>query len=219
MKRPLLILAVSALVLPVFAQQTNQAPYPPRERGGKPAWKKGEQGGRMGERGRMRDMSPEEKAERQERRLQLMEKTLKEIGVTEEQRAQIKELQKKQREAMQAAYKKSSEARRKLTELEESNASQEEIFAAIDAVSETQAEQMKILARNKLAMERILGKEKYRQFMEAARKSYRNQGGRHGGAGLPPRPGMPGLPRTDGGNIPPTPNAPKGETKPPLPPA
>lgn len=231
MKRHLLIIAASALVFPVFAMETNNAPYPPRVKkydapGRKDGdklrqdRKRGENGFRKGDRSEWhREMSPEEKAMRQERRLKLMEKTLKEIGVTEEQREKISALQKKLRDDMKKASKAASEARRKLSQLEKDNAPVENIYAAIDAVSDTQAEQMKILVRNKIQMERILGSEKYRQFMEAARKSYRKHGGRHSGTGLPPRPGMPPLPPNNSEKLPPIPETSGHTEQPPKPPA
>ncbi len=183
MKKQLMILAVAGLAVPVFSQQTNEFHRSGEERYGER--KKGERGERKYK--EHREMSPEQKAKMQEHRLQLMEKTLKDIGITEEQKTQILVLQQKQREDMKAAYEQVEVLRQKLSELEKSGAGEVEIYAAIDAVSNAQAEQMKILARNRIQMERILGKDKFNLFMESARSKWREHG-RRGGAGLPPRP-------------------------------
>ncbi|WP_372845473.1 hypothetical protein [Pontiella sp.] len=197
MKKQNMIKIVMLLAIPVIAQ-TNDFEKGSGEYS-RPEWKRPENGGHNGEGGgrqyadRYRNMSPEQKAEREERRLQLMEKTLKEIGVSEEQKTQILELQKKLRNDMGAANLKADEARETLSKLEKSGAAEEVIYAAIDTISEVQSEQMKILAKNKMQLERILGKEKYKQFMNAARTQYQMHG-RRGGAGMPTRPDLPPLP-------------------------
>lgn len=204
MKKQIIIMALSTLVISVMAQPTNNVTRHPE-------YKKGDWSGRRGERGerkfteRYREMDPEKKAELKERQLQLMKKTLKEIGVSEEQGQQIAAMQQNHREAMKVVSMKVSEARKKLSELEKTGASEQVLYAAIDAVADAQAEQMKVLARNKIEMERILGPEKFRQFMEAARSQYR-QHGRRGGHGMPPRPSLPPVPRGEGkGEKPPKP--------------
>ncbi len=53
---------------------------------------------------------------------------------------------------------------------------------------------------NRIEMERILGKEKYKKFMQNARKQFQKHG-RHGGTGFPPMPG-----RRPGGKAPPMPD-------------
>ncbi|VGO16970.1 hypothetical protein PDESU_05564 [Pontiella desulfatans] len=196
MKSTLSILAACGLAIPAMAQ-TNEFRKEQGDRQ-RSEWMRGEQGGRKGEGEyghleRYREISPEEKAERQERRLQLMEKTLQEIGINEEQKTRILEVQKKLKEDLSVAQVKADLVRKNLSDLEKAGASEEEIYAAIDAVSDSQAETMKILTRNRMAMERILGKEKYKQFMDAARNQYRKHG-RRGGAGIPPRPGIPPTP-------------------------
>ena len=197
MKKQIIIMALAASVLPAIAQTTNSVPEKPAKKD-RPEQKGDYQGKRgdgwnRGERER-REMTEEEKAQRQERRLQLMEKTLTDIGVTDEQRQQIKDMQAAFREEMKAASEKVNAARDQLHKLESSGASQEEIFAAIDAVSTAQSEQLKVLAKNRMAMEKLLGPEKFKQFMEAARTQYKKHGGRRGGAGRPPIPGEPPIP-------------------------
>ncbi len=183
MKKYLMILTIGALALPVFAQNTNELKKTKGERYGKRT--KGERGERK--RKEHRDLSLEKQAEMQEYRLQLMEKTLKDIGISEEQKAQIFDIQQKMREQMKTAYREVEENRKKLSELEKAGASEVEIYAAIDEVSDAQADQMKILARSRIQMERILGKEKFQLFMESARNKW-HEHGRRGGTGLPPRP-------------------------------
>ncbi|MDF7823061.1 hypothetical protein P4B35_03480 [Pontiellaceae bacterium B12227] len=200
MKIHLIILTAVTLSVPVLAQQTNELRPPKGDRYGE------HKNGNRGER-RHKDMTEEQKAEMQERRLQLMQKTLNDIGVTEEQKVQIVELQQKQREQMKATFEKVEESKCRLSELERSSASEEEIYAAIDAVSDAQAEQMKILARNRIQMERILGKEKFKLFMESARSKWKEHG-RRGGSGIPPRPdnqGNPPIPQANRSIAPPTP--------------
>jgi Spy/CpxP family protein refolding chaperone len=187
--------------LPVFAQDATEICLTNNSSHGEKS--EGERSDRK--RKEMRDLSPEEKEKMQERRLQLMEDTLKNIGVTDEQKDQIFQLQQEQRENMKAAYKQIEENKRNLSALERSDASQAEIFAAIDAVSSAQADQMKILALNRMQMEQILGKEKFKLFMDSARNKWREHG-RHGGSGVPPRPGVPPLPNTGNKTQPPKPS-------------
>lgn len=192
MKKQLLIMALTAAVFPALAQETNNVPAPPsdrQERKGEFSGKRSaEHESRKGVSDRFRDLSEEQKAEMQKKRIQLMEKTLTEIGVSEEQRAEIRKVQEAHKVDMKAASEKVNAAREALKKLEQSEtATQEEIFAAIDTVSDAQAEQMKILARNRMEMEQLLGKEKFKQFMDAARKQYQKHG-RRGGQGMPPMP-------------------------------
>lgn len=200
MKKQLMIIALAGAVLPAFSQETNRVPDK-TERQGRQERRSDFDAKRDGEGGqRFHEMSEEEKNQLQKKRIQLMEKTLEEIGVSEEQRAQILAMQEAHKAQMRAASETVEAARKKLHELEKADASQEQIFAAIDAVSDAQAEQMKILTRNRMEMERLLGKEKFHQFMEAARKQYKKHG-RRGGQGMPPLPGR----EQDQENLPPTP--------------
>lgn len=200
MKKQLIITALAALVFPAMAQETNSVPEKPErpgrhERSGDFNRKRDREGVQ-----RFRDMSEEEKAELQKKRIQLMVKTLEEIGVSEEQRAQILAMQESHKAEMKAASLNVDDARKKMSALEKSDASEDEIFAAIDAVSAAQGEQMKVLIKNRMEMERLLGKEKFKQFMDAARKQYKNHG-RRGGQGMPPVPGG----NQDKVKLPPTP--------------
>ena len=199
MKKQIIILALSALVLPAFAQETNE--FHP-ERGEKPPeWEKRERPDQH----HRRELSPEEKAEQNERRLKFMKKSLKDIGVTEEQQQQIFELQQVHQEKMREVSIKSGEARKKLSQLQDEGASEAELDAAIDDVAATQAQQLKILVRNRMEMEKILGKEKNAQLMENARSQFRKHGRRSGG-GMPPRPGLPPLPTSSEDKTPPLPD-------------
>ncbi|HEY5653980.1 MAG TPA: hypothetical protein VIR63_06400 [Pontiella sp.] len=171
MKKILIVLSVVAFTFPVLAQETNIS------RVAKEACPEFRKKGR----------SEGKQVEFEERRLKMMETTLREIGVSEEEKVQILALQQQQRDAMKANSKRVHEAHRKLSELQNSGASEVEVDAAIDAVTSAQAEQLKILARNRRKMEEILGKEKSDLLMEKARKQYRKHG-RRGGEGIPRRP-------------------------------
>lgn len=183
MKTYLIIFAAFAFSLPILAQQTNITAHP--QGGGYGEHKNGSHGERKFK--ERRKMSPEQQEKIQERRLQLMEKTLKEIGVTDEQKEKIVKLQLQQKEQMKVTFQKIEACKKKLSELERSGASEAEIYAAIDAVSDASAEQMKLLARNRMQMERILGREKFQLFMESARSKWKEHG-RRGGEGMPPLP-------------------------------
>lgn len=202
----LMVIASSVLVFSSVAQETNDLPRvhdkPPRP----------EQRRREG-RG---EQSPEKKAQMHERRLQLMERSLDKMGVSEEQRARIHQLQRAHSETMRANSKQITEARKELSNLQDAGASVAEIDAAIDTVTHAQAEQLKILVRNRMEMEKILGKEKYGLFMDNARSQFRKHG-RRGGSGMPPRPGLPPIPVDENqGDAPPPPGSAK-ELLPPAP--
>ncbi|HEY5621127.1 MAG TPA: hypothetical protein VIR77_00860 [Pontiella sp.] len=126
-------------------------------------------------------------------RVQLMHKALKHLEITEEQQQQIVALQKTHAEKIRANARRTDAAGKKLAELQDSGAARDEIARAIDEISEAQKERLWILTDNRMEMERILGKEKYKAFMEKARKQYRAHG-RRGGLGMPPRPDMPSVP-------------------------
>lgn len=187
MKQTIIILATALTVLPALSQ-TNEhkraAGGPGRERY---ALEEGPQKGREGRKGEHRELTDEEMAQMQERRLAMMEKTLKEIGVSEEQKQQITAQQNRMKEEMRANYLLVEDNKKKLKILEQSGAPEADIFAAIDAVADAQAEQMKILARNRIQMERILGKEKFEQFMDQARSKWKEHGRRRTN-NLPPAP-------------------------------
>ena len=141
-----------------------------------------------------------------------MERELNRIGVTEEEKAQIIELQKKYKELMEANAQRMAMAREKLSKLQDEGAPMEVLEIAIQDVSAAQTEQLRILVRNRMEMERILGKEKYAQFMQNARTQYKKHGHR-GGPPLPPRPGLPPTP-----GLPPVPGQEHQQGKPPAPP-
>ncbi len=204
MKKILIILTGFALAQPLMAQQTNE--FRPR-RGEKRnfAGRDGNRPGRPRSSDRS-DWSEQQRKEHQTRRLQLMDKALSKIGVTEEERIQVVKLQNKHRELMAANSQRAEKARNTLSRLQNEGASEAELDAAIDAVSAALAEQLKILVRNRMEMERILGKEKNDKLMESARVQFRKHG-RYGGPGFPPRPDVPPLP-TDA-EASPNPPAPK----------
>lgn len=128
------------------------------------------------------------------RRLQLMERELDRIGVTEEERTQIMALQQAYKEKMSTAAQEIEAARERLTQLLDEGAPMEMLEAAIEKVSAAQTAQLRVLVMNRIEMERILGKEKHDEFMKNARKQYHKHG-RRGGPPLPPRPGPPAPPQ------------------------
>lgn len=138
-------------------------------------------------------LNREDAAEKQRYRVLFMERELKKIGVTEEQKIRIVELQDTYRKRMKEVSQRIADSREKLSRLMDEGASMEVLEAVIQEISEGQAEQLRILVRNRLDMERILGKEKNDEFMRSARTQFKKQG-RRGGAPLPPRPGLPPTP-------------------------
>ena len=169
MKKLLMILAVSVLAGSAMAQETNQA-GPRRDKKKHPEW------------------TEQKRAQQHQRRLQLMERELKKIGVTEKEKAQITQLQKMHKEKMMANEQRTAMLRERLSMLLDDGAPMEALEAAILEVSAAQTEQLRILVRNRIEMERILGKEKYSKFMKNARTQFKKHG-RRGGAGIPPVPG------------------------------
>jgi len=174
MKKQIMILAILALAIPALAQDTNGF-GPRREKKNHPEW---------GEKKRV---------EHQQRRLQLMHRELKRIGVTKEEKAQIIQLQKMHKGKMVANSQHIAMTREKLSKLQDEGAPMEVLEAAIQEVSAAQTEQLRILVVNRIEMERILGKEKYTKFMQNARTQFQKHG-RRGGPPLPPRPGLPPIP-------------------------
>lgn len=180
MKKKLMILAVSAWAISGMAQNTNE--FVPHQK---------------------KEVRPEQmekkRAEYQQRRLQLMERELKRIGVTKDEKAQIKGLQKTHKEKMASNAQRIAMTREKLSKLLDDGASMDLLEIAIQEVSTAQTEQLRILVSNRIEMERILGKEKYAQFMKNARTQFKKHG-RRGGHSLPPRPGQPPVPGQGGGH-------------------
>lgn len=179
MKNRIIMTAVIALALPLMAQETDE--------GQKPAPDVQSTAQESGE------SAPERREEFRARQVKLMEKALKEIGVTEEQQLRIFALQEEHMEKMKANWQRLKAARNDLSRLQDESASMEDIDAAIEKVADAQAEQLTLIAHNRRAMETILGKEKSDRFMKNARKQFRRHG-RHPGPDMPPRPSSPPLP-------------------------
>lgn len=137
------------------------------------------------------DRGPGQREDRQQRNVQLIGKVLSDIGVSEEDKVKIHDLQEEHRAKMKANMDRTFAAREKLSRLQDSGATSEQLDAAINEISDAQSEQLKILVRNRMEMEQILGKEKYAKFMESARMQFRQHEGRRGDGGLPPRPRLP----------------------------
>lgn len=188
-------LLIAALVLPLCGveAQTNLVPPQKQEPDGVERQKKDRDG--YGKRkDRRREMTPEMREQMEERRLQLMQKTLNEIGVTDEQKAEITAIQAKMKADLKANDEVVDTARDHLSNLQREGATQEVLFVAIDELSAAQGEKLKILVRSQMDMKKVLGEEKYRLFMDSARSQWREHGRRGGGSSMPPRPGLPPIP-------------------------
>lgn len=191
-----MMMAVLALAFPLFAEEKEEELQPVAEQSASKEPKKSKN-----------DRGEEFEA----RQLKLMEKALKEIGVTEEQKARIFALQAEHMEKMKANWKRLNETRKKLSRLLDESAPIEEIDAAILEVAAAQADQLRTFAYNRREMEQILGKEKNDKFMENARVQFRRHG-RRSGPDLPPRPGQ-----NDESTNPPLPPVESGKKAPPPP--
>ncbi len=185
MKTKIIMLAVLTLALPVIAQEdavdNKTAPD------AKPTAEA------------VRDTAPDRGEEFRARQVKLMEKALNELGITEEQRIKILDLQAEHMEKMKANWQQLNAARKDLSRLQDERAPMEDIDAAIQRVADAQAEQLRIFAHNRREMEMILGKEKNDLFMQNARKQFRRHG-RRPGPDMPPKPEQ-----EDGYNPPPPP--------------
>jgi len=196
MKKERLTLCVVAIALSGWAQGTNELLHPPKR-----------DGFESSKINRTRpERTEQQRKEQQERRYRFMEKALNDIGVSDEDKIKIQKLQEVHRKKMKENMESGITARKKLSELQEEGATEEELDQAIESVADTMAEQLKILVRNRMEMEKILGKEKYALFMQNARRQFHKHG-RSGGTGMPPRPGFPPIPGEE-----------KGSKQPPLPP-
>lgn len=192
MKKQSMILMISVLALSAVAQDSNEvngASQPLNN--GSVERQTNQFKSRREDRG---DPGQQQKyVKHQQRRIQFMERELKKIGVTEEEKARIIELQKRYKEKMVTNAQRIAIAREKLSKLQDEGASMEVLEAAIQDVSAAQTEQLRILVINRMEMERILGKEKLAQFMQNARTQFQKHG-RRSGSPLPPQPGLPPLP-------------------------
>ncbi len=179
MKKQLIILLLSGIVIPVLAQQTNELPQ----------WRGN--GSKQG-----KNNHPKKTEQRQKQKYQFMNKALSEIGVSKKDRIKISVLQNTHREKMKINSQRTAAAREKLSRLQAHGASDAEFDVAIQNITAAQAEQLKILVKNRSEMEKILGKEKYERFMDNARAQFQ-QHGRRGGSGMPLRPNHPSMPRNN----------------------
>ena len=74
----------------------------------------------------------------------------------------------------------SMKAQQKLVKLQDKDATEEEIDDAIQQVANLKAAEMKIMVKNRMKMEQIIGKEKFAEFMDVAREKYRKHKGQQG---------------------------------------
>lgn len=181
MKKQLIILLTAAFVVPVLAEETNE----PHHRRG--------DGRRSAEKRERPELTEQQRKEHMERRYQFMDKALSDIGVSDEDRIKIRELQATHRNEMKSAGERLKAAQVKLSKLLDNGSTDEEVDAAIKEISNAQTEQLKLIVSNRREMEKLLGREKYARFMENARKQYHKHD-RRGGSGMPPRPGLPPIP-------------------------
>lgn len=180
MKKQLIILLVSAMAIPVLAQQSDSP--------------------------EAREQKEQQRRQHEQRKYQFMDRMLTKIGVSDEDKVKISKLQSEHRQNIKVSKKRTEAAHAKLAWIQETDATDAEIDAAIQEIADAQTEQLKILVYNRREMETILGKEKYAQLMEIARTQFHKRG-HSGGHGLPPRPGLP-----------PIPGEPKEVKEPPMPP-
>lgn len=180
MKYRIIMPAILALTLPLLAQETDESKTPSPD--AKPTAQES------------REPTSDREDKFRSRQVKLMEKALKEIGITEEQKASIFALQAEHMEKMKSNWQRLNAARKDLSQLQDASASMAEIDAAIQTVADAQADQLRLIARNRREMENILGKEKNGQFMKNARMQFRRHG-RHPGPDLPPRPGQNAAPK------------------------
>lgn len=193
MKKHILALVVVALVVPLMAQEKSSdikpEPKPPAI------------DNKDVEKGRP-EYVPDQGRGFNERHVRLFEWTLKKIGITEEQFGEVAQLQISYMKKMQQNTTRLNIARSKFQKLLEEGATEGELEKggelekAISEIADAQAEQLRILAQNRRAVEKILGREKYDRFMEEAAILFQqsNQGP---GMGMPPRPDMPAPPSSD----------------------
>lgn len=187
-------------VLPATAQETNPAPLKIEQKTLPPKPKL-----------RRSDSSPEgvrRYNDEMERRYKFMDNILTEFGVNDEDRIKVKEIQEGYRVKMSAASEQIREARTKLSKLLEENAPAEEIEAAIDAVTNAQKMQLRLLVENRRAMEKLLGRETNERLMEHARIQFRQLSRPSEGGRVPPTPGddvFPPLPNAKKPSPPPPP--------------
>jgi hypothetical protein len=188
MKKQLILLLTTALVLPVLSQETNEVKQRDEKQTEERKSRSKDGHSDYKNRPERSNRTEEQRKAHAERKYQFMDKALSEIGISDEDKVKIQVLQQEHREKMKGISERTEAARKKLSDLQNSGATEVELDAAIDEVTQTQGEQLKLLVRNRMGMERILGKEKCGQLMDAARKQYRKKGNR-GGPGLPPLPG------------------------------
>ena len=118
------------------------------------------------------------KQKMQQRKIKLMNETLSKIGVSKEDQKKIRKMQGKYRKRMFANREKMGKARKELVQLQKQKASDAEIELAIQKVTKAFGEKLRLIVKNRRDMEKILGEEKYRQFMKLARKQFRNHANR-----------------------------------------
>jgi len=167
MKKQLIILFAFTIAIPVLAQQSDNP--------------------------EVREQMEQQRRQHEQRKYQFMDRMLTKIGVSDEDKIQISTLQSEHRRKIEVSKKRMEAAQAKLAWIQETDATDAEIDAAIQEIGDAQTEQLTILVYNRREMEKILGKEKYAQLMEIARTQFHKRG--HGGShGLPPRPGLPPIP-------------------------
>jgi len=164
MKKRIIVLMLSALVLPAFAQNTNEYQSTKDSRR------------KLGRNHSKRRLFAVEGKEKQ-RRLDFMARVMKEVGISREEKAQLIKLQEDHRRLMEENNRKIRDARDYFEKLQREGASEEELNQAIDRITSLQAEQLRILMRHRRRMEEIIGKEKCEQMMKKAREQFRRYHG------------------------------------------
>ncbi|NLX25830.1 MAG: hypothetical protein GXY61_07710 [Lentisphaerae bacterium] len=186
MKKHIIALAIIALAIPLMAQDKSsnntREPKPPA------ADNKNAEAARL-------ESGPDQGRRFNQRNVRLFEWTLNKIGITEEQFGEVAKLQVSYMQKMNENATRLNIARNKFQKLLEEGATEGELEKGgelekvICEIAEAQAEQLRILAQNRRAVEKILGREKYDRFMEEAVTLFQQHN--QGGMGMPFRPDMP----------------------------
>jgi hypothetical protein len=192
MKKHIIALAIIALAVPLMAQNKSNdntsGPTPPA------ADNKNAETARS-------ESEPDQGRRFGQRNIRLFEWTLNKIGITEEQFEEVAKLQVSYMQKMNENATRLNIARNKFQKLLEEGATEGELEKGgelekvICEIADAQAEQLRILAQNRRAVEKILGREKYDRFMEEAVTLFQQHN--QGAMGMPFRPDMSEPPSND----------------------
>ena len=104
-----------------------------------------------------------------------MQRGLRVIGVGDKKIARVLELQKQHIVEIKENEKKILKLRKNLADLQQGDATEEQLLQAVKKVSKAQEKQLRMFVMNRQKIKQILGKEKYTEFMAKARKFYQQR--------------------------------------------